>query len=204
MNLSGLSNQHKNLERLLERFPESHERDCDLYLVPTVGRLLRHLLTIDGPDLWVGSSMSLLNFVARDTANDAEYVPPLVYAYTSGAIYHIKYPAPRELNVPEEARICFMDEDVKRAGEHLLQAIENSDANPNRITASWKWYVCPDCDYHHARYFANCVRCQYRFPTEIRCQILGIFRQPKIPDGAVAPNHAVHRRTESGFSKTED
>ncbi|WP_145221501.1 hypothetical protein [Planctomycetes bacterium TBK1r] len=199
MKLSGLSNQHKNLDGLLERFPESHERDCELYLVPTVGRLLRHLLTIDGPDLWVGSSMSLLNFVARDTTYDTDDVPPLAYAYTSGAIYRIEYPAPRELNVPGDAKIGFMDEDIERAGEHLLQAIEHSDANPNRITASWNWYVCPDCDYHHAHYLSNCIRCHYRFPSEVKCQVLGIFRQPEFPEGAVAPNHAVHRRTGAGL-----
>lgn len=188
MNLSGLSNQHENLQRLLACFPESHQRDCELYQMPTVGRLLRHLLTREGPRLWVGSSLSVVNFVARDTTYDDDRVPALAFADVSGDNYRIWYPPARELNVPGDAKTYLMDNRVERAGECLLQAIEHSNANPNRITAAWNWYVCPACDYHHAHYLENCVRCEYHFPIERKCQLFGILRRPEIPEGAVAPH----------------
>lgn len=188
MRLCGLSNQSKSLAGLLARFPETHELDREEFLLPTNGRLLRYLLTVDGPDLWVGSSLSLLNFNARDTTCDFEFIPPLVFAETAGAYYRIQFPVPRELNMPENSMISYYEQKVEDAARRLLQAIELSDCNPSRITASWYWYVCPKCRYHHPNYHSRCVRCRTVFPSELKCQSIGIYRCPEIPTGAVAPN----------------
>lgn len=193
MRLSGLSNQHKTLKGLLEWFPENHERNCEQFTVPTMGRLLRYLLLVDGPDLWVGSSMSLLNFNARDTMHQSDDVPSLAYADAAGAYYRIRYPVPRELNMPEDAMISFWEERIDKAAARLLQAFELSDCNPNRITANWFWYVCPKCNYHHPHYHPNCVRCHHLFPEQRACHLNGVYRRLEIPSGAIAPNHPKDR-----------
>ncbi len=196
MKLSGLSNQHVTLEGLLERFPETHERDGVNLLVPTNGRLLRQLLTMEGPDLWVGSSMSLMNFVARNTTHDDDWIPPLAYAAAVGGHYQIKYRPPRELNMPPDAMVCFWEDGVDQAARRLLQVIDLSDGNPNRITASWFWYVCPKrkCSYHHPNFHQNCVRCHHRFPDERKCQEIGIYRRPRFPKAQL---HRTIRLTEA-------
>ena len=85
MNVRGLSNQWKTRDGLFDSFachlsahssPILHER-CG-----AVHRLLESLESIDGPDLWVGTSHSLMHFVLRDTTHQFDDAPTFVHAET--------------------------------------------------------------------------------------------------------------------------
>lgn len=155
-------------------------------------RLLKYLETLDGPDIWVGSSHSYFNFCARDAENSNQWVPALAFAYATRDPdwYCIEYPIPYEFmpqfqpDYPAEdlgIMTSVYVHGVEMAGQALLSAFAASGNNPARTRASWLWYVCPRCDFHQARYADRCERCQRSFPPEVKMQVTGAQRVAATP-----------------------
>lgn len=189
MRITGLSNQWG--DRLFDQFVPNLKSDIRCQIRDeAIQKLLRYLATIDGPDLWVGTSHSLLNFCARDARYKFDDVPPLAYLEPPLSGYRIAYPMPREFRAWPDTKVAGHASGVEEAAELLLVAIASSDANPNRPSAQWDWFVCPKCDLHSARYQANCQRCGFQFPPERKAMAIGLYRKPRSPDGAIAPNKA--------------
>ena len=191
MRITGLSNQWG--ERLLEGLihDEAGDRRFEICKERTL-TLLQHLTTIDGPDLWVGTSHSLLNFCARDTNDPFDRIPPLAYLESLPSHYRISYDIPREFRALPDSVVVAYAQSVEDASKTLLVAIASSDANPNRYSAEWNWFVCPKCDFHSLQYAARCRRCSFEFPPENKVVAIGLYRRPRLPDGAIAPNKAVN------------
>ena len=85
MKVSGLTNQWKTREGLFDSFVMGLSAHSDPILHERCGavhRLLESLESIDGPDLWVGTSHSLMHFVLRDTSHQFDHIPTFVHAYT--------------------------------------------------------------------------------------------------------------------------
>lgn len=189
MRITGLSNQWGN--RLFDHFAPDRNSDIRCQLRDeAIQKLLGYLITIDGPELWVGTSHSQLNFCARDTPDPFERVPSLAYLDSTLSAYRIAYPIPREFQACPDTMVTGYATGVEKAAELLLVAIASSDANPNRPSAQWDWFVCPKCDFHSARYQANCQRCGFQFPPERKAMAIGLYRKPRSPEGAIAPNKA--------------
>lgn len=190
MKITGLTRQWG--DRLFSSFDPDPDSDIRFQLRDrSIQHLLIFLSTIEGPDLWVGTSHSLLNFCARDTTHEWDDVPSLAYveAYASG--YSIRYPVPREIRPCEDAMMALHAVDVRQAASMLLMAIESSDHNPVRIRSNWMWYVCPECDFHSPNYAANCERCGYAFPSELKSQAIGIYRAVRVSKGTAVPSKAI-------------
>lgn len=189
MRITGLSNQWG--DRLLEQFVPNPNSDIRCQIrAEAIQKLLRYLTTIDGPDLWVGTSFSLPNFCARDTRDRFDRVPPLAYLESALSQFRIEYPIPREFRAYPDTMVTGYATGVEKAAELLLVAIASSDANPNRPSAQWDWFVCPKCDFHSARYQAICQRCGFQFPPERKAMAIGLYRKPRSPEGAIAPSKA--------------
>ena len=188
MKITGLSNQWG--ERLWDISPRPGKSPgffqyCNQY----IRQLLQHLTTIEGPDLWVGTSHSQLNFCARDTTFNFDSVPSLAYLDSIYGSFRIQYHEPREFRTWKDAMVVGQAQSVEDAAAMLLMAIASSDANPSRPSAQWKWYVCPQCDYHALEYSRKCLRCRYAFPSELKAQLIGMYRTPLSPEGAIAPRN---------------
>jgi len=200
MQLTGLSNQWKDrLVQVFEPDPSGSERCQERYR--GIQRLFQHLATIDGPDLWVGSSLSSLGFCARDIdvrtqvmdekgrLLSRETIPALAHVDTSPlGDYAISYPLPIEYSLGsghwDTTHTRGYARNVDQAGRMLLEAIACSGANPDRPSSKVPWYVCPKCDFHTPHYCAECLRCGFLFPSEHKCQVRGLYRFPKTPAGA--------------------
>ena len=85
MNVSGLSNQWKTRDGLFDSFvahlsahssPILHERTAAAW------RLLESLESLDGSDVWVGTSHNQMNFQPRDTTHEFDRMPTFVTAET--------------------------------------------------------------------------------------------------------------------------
>lgn len=169
--------------------------------------LLTYLKTVDGPDLWVGTSHSLLNFCARDTRDRDDCVPPLAFVNVVEvnnrdlAYYKIEYPLPREVcpwfetlpgkeNPWNEACVGGFTLGVEAATSMLLTAIKSSDNNPSRHRSSWMWYECPKCDFHSPHFNVNCERCGFTFPPEKKTQSIGLYRKVQFSEGASTPTQS--------------
>ncbi|MEM6689903.1 MAG: hypothetical protein AAF664_10775 [Planctomycetota bacterium] len=85
MKISGLSNQWKTRDGLFGSFidglcdrsdPILHQRCL------AIRRLLESLESIDGPDIWVGTSHQLMHFVLRDATHPFDQVSSFVHAHT--------------------------------------------------------------------------------------------------------------------------
>lgn len=189
MRITGLNNQWG--DRLFDRFAPDPNSDIVCQVRDeAIQKLLRYLTTIDGPDLWVGTSHSQLNVCARDARDPSELVPALAYLESNASGYQISYPIPRELRAwPDTMAVGFASA-VEEAATLLLVAIESSDANPERPSAQWDWFVCPKCDFHTVPYQANCHRCRFQFPPERKAMSIGLYRKPHSPEGAIAPKKA--------------
>lgn len=189
MRITGLSNQWG--DRLFDQFvPDPNSDIRSQVRDEAIQKLLRHLTVIDGPDLWVGTSHSQLNFCARDARDRSELVPVLAYLVSNATGYQISSPIPREFRAWPDAMAVGFASTVEEAATLLLVAIESSDANLNRPSAKWDWFVCPKCDFHSVPYQANCQRCAFQFPPERKAMSIGLYRKPHSPEGAIAPNNA--------------
>ena len=197
MRITGLSNQWG--ERLLDRFVRTEGVDRRSQLCnERVLSLLQHLTKVDGPDLWVGTSHSQLNFCARDASHPSDRIPSLASLEPLQSGYRIVYDIPREFRALPDSVVVAYAHSVEDAGAMLLIAIASSDANPRRYSADWHWFVCPHCDFHSVHYTVNCRRCHFEFPTEKKAVAIGLYRKPRLPDGAIAPNKAVNPSGGSG------
>lgn len=183
MRITGISFQHRNM--LFDKFPEESQYDCEGIVAPSVGRLLRQLQKMDGPDLWICSSHQILHFHANDAQKYGEHTPSLAWAFVNGC-YHIEYCIPREFRQIENAVARMWETDVSSAARSLIRAIECSDANPDRHSAKWHWFVCPECDLHAPQYLERCARCHYQFPEEANCKAVGYWRKPILPERAAS------------------
>jgi hypothetical protein len=185
MRLKGID--HCAVEQLLEHFRPSNSKLAQSSASAAAFWLLEHLISLDGPDLWVGSSLSSLNFCARGIEAPGEDVPPLAFACGRGdKHYEITYPVPREFRRHPDEQVLRYAGSVEQAAMILLEAIAHSDANPDRLSADWLWYVCPKCDLHAPNYNVECIRCRAKFPAERKCHLMGIWRRPQLPSGAVS------------------
>ncbi|MCA9014940.1 MAG: hypothetical protein KDA77_06360 [Planctomycetaceae bacterium] len=182
-------------------------------------KFLQYLKTIDGPELWIRNySWGILDLCAHDSQDEWDRVPVLASVETFGPepyAYRIKYPLPIEvlpwmskghLNQQEPQDFsnsydpvfyeqldwwgCATASGVEEGAYYLLSAIENSNANPNRIRSDWMWYVCPNCDFHSPRYKPHCEGCKYAFPPQKQMEAIGMYRKVRVPTGSVAPTES--------------
>ncbi len=79
MKISGLSNQWKTRDELFEAFSIDAEGDplCN-ERSRVIREFLLHLETLDGPELWIGTSHHYLNFCRRDVEHQFDYIPTFV------------------------------------------------------------------------------------------------------------------------------
>lgn len=186
MRITGL--KHQWGDRLLDQFVhddavDDRIRKRDEFTL----KLLQYLGTIDGPDLWVGTSHSQLNFCARDTTHESDRIPSLAFLDSYGTHVKIAYVTPREFQAWPETQVTGYARSIEDAARLLLVAIASSDSNPARPSAQWNWFVCPACDFHSSQYAIHCQRCHYKFPPEPKAVAIGLYRKPRLPEGAVVP-----------------
>ncbi|MEQ8852526.1 hypothetical protein [Gimesia sp.] len=202
MKISGLSigwgdRLWDQLEPDLEALQEDQERSRGCL------QFLRYLESIEGPDLWVGTSHSTLVFFLSDIQEDHIEVPYVacvdISAGTPPALYMISYPLPREIRpwmkrdpteIPDLEEIkkdCWKvythQENKEDAAAALLGAIAVSGTNPIRPQSDWLWYICPNCDLHSPHYQSHCRRCKYVFPPQKKMELLGLFRKISLSEG---------------------
>jgi hypothetical protein len=89
MRISGLSNQWKTRDGLLDGVKSNlipvvegkWRKQDELHneRVHTIMRLLLQLESIEGPDIWIGSSLLSYNINLRDTTHAHDWVTPVVY-----------------------------------------------------------------------------------------------------------------------------
>lgn len=72
MRINGLSCQWQTRDRLLEFLEECSRGEG-------MRRLLLYLESLEGPDLWAGTSHSTLNLNTRDVVRASDRVPPFIY-----------------------------------------------------------------------------------------------------------------------------
>ena len=153
MKITGI--KHQWGDQLLKRWgpdPDSYNvyREYDF---PNY-QLLTYLETIEGPDLWVGTSHSMMNFNARDAEDPSDHVPSLAWIHASRdpGWYLLEYPMPQEFcpwfNLKQgqqdhsEATVTTYTYGVESTAEMLLAAIAAAETNPGRTRADWLWYIC--------------------------------------------------------------
>lgn len=201
MKITGI--KHQWGDRLLERWgpnPDSYNvyREYDF---PNY-KLLTYLETIEGPDLWVGTSHSMMNFNARDAEDPSDHVPSLAWIHASRdpGWYLLEYPMPQEFcpwfNLKQgqqdysEATVTTYTYGVESTAEMLLAAIAAAETNPGRTRADWLWYICPRCEFHLPQYRSQCERCGSHLPNQEVMQARGLYRKSHTPEGAVVPSQA--------------
>ena len=84
MKVSGLSNQWKTRDGLFDSFAAGLNEESDPMLLErcrAVHQLLETLESIDGPDLWVGTSHSLMHFLLQDAKHQFDEVRCFVQVY---------------------------------------------------------------------------------------------------------------------------
>ncbi len=133
--ISGLSNQWRTREGLLESFALGLDANSDTTSVEAcrmMQRFLLHLESFDSPGLWAGTSHSHVNLVVRDVVNKFDRVPPVA---TIGVIVKDSdppgcvYPIGRRLVVgkrPTNEWGCVDTADLDSATRLVLDALAYS------------------------------------------------------------------------------
>ncbi len=96
LKISGLSNQWQSRDGLLRRFAQI-DPDAETSTLPEWAQkffsLIHELERMEGPDIFIGSSLSCMNFNNRDTTSQHDRVPSFAYLEiladkTSGTYYY--------------------------------------------------------------------------------------------------------------------